>query len=330
VIGCGNIGGLCDRAEDKRVISHAHAFTVHPEFDLVAACDLNPDTLRRFQDRWGADINLFRDSGRLLDTVQPDVVSVAVPTCNHADTLYEILQQRSPRLVICEKPLVENLEELDRLEDLLRTTPDKVLLVNYQRAWDPGFGVVESAIAEDSLGRPQSFYGTFSKGLYHNGCHLLELLDRFFEGIKSIRPIALNRVEDDFAGQFHVATGRCEGQLVSAESQNYWRTDLDILCENGLIRLADSGHRIEFHRPQDWSLYEGDRILRVDQTVPDTLDKSMYHTVQAGYRILSGERDSPTPARHLAFSRKLIQIRDGLQAGRSELQLEQDMEVVSP
>lgn len=329
IIGCGNIGGLCDGPEDERIISHAHAYSVHSNFRLVAACDVNSKSLSKFGQKWGEDIELFGDCEEMLDEIRPEAVSVAVGTAYHAEMLYKVLSHPSPRLIVCEKPLVETMAELDELDCLLRSVPDKTLMINYQRAWDPGFAVVQKAIADDSLGRPLSFYGTFSKGLYHNGCHLLELLDRMFEGIAVVRPLSLERAGDDFAGQFQVTARRCTGQLVSMTSHRYWRTDLDVFCEGGMIRLGDSGHRIEFHRPRDWPLYEGDHLLHLEETLPDTLCKSMYHTLQAGYRIHSTGRENETLKRHLVFSRKLLRILEGLELGKAELTFENDMEVIT-
>jgi predicted dehydrogenase len=329
VIGCGTIGGLCDSPDDERIISHAHAYCEHEGFELVAGCDPDPANRDLFRQRWGDRIALFDDPRQLFRQIQPEAVSIAAATTAHAELLQMALEQASVRIIICEKPMVATLAEFETIRRALSDHPDKILLINFQRRFDPGFARLQSTIDANELGAPLYFHGTFSKGLYHNGCHLLELVDRFFGGLQAVQTEDVQWRDDDCYGCFHVRTARCSGQMASIATPNYWQADLDIFCEHGLIRIADSGHRLELLRPQAWPLYPGDSLLKASEVIPDSLAESSLHTVDYAYRLIDNEsRARSQVEQQLSFSRKLLELMEQLRSGDAKVTFDCDKEVV--
>src|SRR5688500_4726172 len=56
--------------------SHAGCFVAHPQTELVAGCDLDPERLRAFGQRWGVTA-LYADYREMLAKERLDVVGIA-------------------------------------------------------------------------------------------------------------------------------------------------------------------------------------------------------------------------------------------------------------
>ena len=90
LIGCGKIAS--EFADDPGLASagictHAQAYAATPEIQLVAVCDSDPAKLQRCGERWKVAAR-YRDAGRLLAEVRPDIVSVCTPDATH----YRVVQ----------------------------------------------------------------------------------------------------------------------------------------------------------------------------------------------------------------------------------------------
>ena len=93
---------------------HVQAYAARPDlFEIAALCDLDPERLRRFGDEHGVE-TLLSDYAALLADVKPDVVNICTPSNTHCDMIAEGLAAGAT--VVCEKPLVGSLADVDRLE----------------------------------------------------------------------------------------------------------------------------------------------------------------------------------------------------------------------
>ncbi len=109
VIGLGNIGmGYDYYSEDSSaVLTHAKAFHLHPEFELVAGCDPSNEKRELFKKKYKVQpypsIEDF-----ILNSTTPDVAVVAVPSNQHKDIFLKVAQL-GIKNVICEKPMGHSL-----------------------------------------------------------------------------------------------------------------------------------------------------------------------------------------------------------------------------
>ena len=96
---------------------HIKAYQNLPDqFDLVALCDIDPAKASQV----ARDLNVrevvhdFRD---LLTRTDVDVIDLCTPPYQHFDQLQSGL--KAGKHMICEKPLLGSLSEVDRLSDLV-------------------------------------------------------------------------------------------------------------------------------------------------------------------------------------------------------------------
>jgi len=83
VIGLGKIGmGFDYYCSDRSVtLTHASAYTQHPNFKLL--CGVDPDCLRRKAFTKKFKLPAYGSVAEMFDTHQPEVVSLCVPTRYH-------------------------------------------------------------------------------------------------------------------------------------------------------------------------------------------------------------------------------------------------------
>ena len=87
VIGCRGIG-----------VAHATGIVSSDRASLVAACDLDEETLREFEQRWpDANLTLYRDHREMLARESLDIVTVATSDHRHADLVVDAANAGSQR-----------------------------------------------------------------------------------------------------------------------------------------------------------------------------------------------------------------------------------------
>src|SRR5579884_748953 len=93
IIGCGRMASTID---DEPAVpgqvgltglvlpySHAGGYAAVDDVEMVAACDVDPDRMRRAQERWRIPRG-YGDYRACIDAERPDIVSVTTRPENHA------------------------------------------------------------------------------------------------------------------------------------------------------------------------------------------------------------------------------------------------------
>ena len=168
VVGLGRIGMGFDLKLDPQtyVLTHARAFQQHPRFRLIGGVDADLSRCRLFEEHYGC--SAYTDLEQALQSIRPDVITIAMPTPLHDGTLGKILNLVEPAAVLCEKPLSYDIEEAHLMveECLARKCG---LYVNYMRRSDPGVVEVRQRLDEANISSPVKGVVWYSKGLFHNG-----------------------------------------------------------------------------------------------------------------------------------------------------------------
>lgn len=135
VLGAGRIGQV-----------HAKAIAAVPGARLSAIADPLDVAAQALQDAYGCDIRTI-DQISAADDI--DAVVICTPTDMHADLIEQFA--KSGKAVFCEKPI--DLD-LGRVKACLRTVEaaDAVLMVGFQRRFDPDFRALRAAIDAGEIG----------------------------------------------------------------------------------------------------------------------------------------------------------------------------------
>ncbi|NEE02233.1 Gfo/Idh/MocA family protein [Phytoactinopolyspora halotolerans] len=120
------------------------------EIDLVAAVDVQPETLHQFADRWGIR-GRYTALGEMLAAEAPELVIVATPPVLHREHVAEALA--SGAWVLCEKPPALSLAEYDQMVAGEREGGPYAPIV-FQLRYGPGARHYRRLLTGGVLGRP--------------------------------------------------------------------------------------------------------------------------------------------------------------------------------
>jgi predicted dehydrogenase len=309
VIGCGMIGGGLDDPHNQHILTHAHGYYSHPDCKLVACVDKDSMAIEQFIQKWGKHIHGYQDIETMLAKEKPDIVSICTPTHIHAVDIKKIYLHSCVKVIICEKPLADNIEQLTEIENIVKNS-SKVFVVNYIRCFDPSHMDAISILHSNELGRPYTFHGIFTKGLYHNGSHALALLEDMFGPITISNVLNICCHDNELYGTFFLNTAfDVNGILSNAIGNNYAIFELDILLERGRIRIAELGRRIEIYESLPSLVFNGYRELTLKKVLPVTLD--LYGLNSINYAISLLENDTKRLeliSRQMDFARRTLQM----------------------
>ena len=186
LLGLGQIGmGYdYDAADNTLVLTHARAFFEHPAFVLSGGIDIDAEKRERFTMRYAAPS--FADLDSALAAVQPNVVVVATPTATHRNAVDSILKTFRPQAILCEKPLSARLEEAKAIMDACAAA-NCALYVNYMRNSEPGALEVKRRLLDGRIQAPVKGVVWYSKGVFNNGSHFLNLLQDWLGEVCEVR-----------------------------------------------------------------------------------------------------------------------------------------------
>jgi len=278
IIGCGAIAGGydADRSPNDWPLSHAGAIARDDRFELVACVDPDEAARKAFTERWGVLVSVPSLEALNASPGDFDVVVIASPTAFHAEHL-EAARALKPRIVFCEKPMAADFDaSLGHLEAYRNAGIP--LAVNYTRRWAPDLVELARDWHKD-WGRLLSAVGTYSKGVVHNGTHLVDLIHMILgpHEVYTVGLAVFDHWENDpsvsallwhhsFDSSIH---------LVAGDSNAFTQFELVLSFEKGEVAIRDGGMRIETRRVIDSPHTAGYRQLGHPESCPGRYQEAM-------------------------------------------------------
>lgn len=188
LIGFGRIGA-----------AHAQAWLDCPGVELAGVCD--PDAAAR---RRAAEMAIpaFEDLDEMIETVQPDAVSICTPPSSHGELAARCLERGIE--VLCEKPLTTDLASALELWDVAAQTGRRLLVASKFRHV-PELGLARELVRRGEIGLVRDFRIEFASPvpmanrwyskrsisgggvIIDNGWHAFDLVYFLFGGIRALR-----------------------------------------------------------------------------------------------------------------------------------------------
>jgi predicted dehydrogenase len=266
LIGCGRIGaGVEGYADTIQPWTHAGAYHENERTELVALVD--PDQAKREKaSKHFPEAELFSDVREMMERMNPDIVSIATPSGTHASVLLEVAAF-TPKAIVCEKPIAYSNEDAEKM---IQACKEKniLLFINHIRRFDPRIREAKGRLSD--VGEILQANGRYTRGIFNNGTHLIDLL-RFFLGevievtaIRNPRTETYTDLKDDMNvdGFLFFASG-ARAAIQSYDSNDYSIFDYDFYGRKGRILLTHFGFDIEVMGVKDCSAFVGHRELDV-------------------------------------------------------------------
>lgn len=130
--------------------AHLPAYTAIPEeCEIIALCDIDPEALRKTQEKYPQARHAFDDYKKLLEMDEIDAVSVCTPNYAHYQPTVDAL--KAGKHVICEKPIAMNAREAQEMVDTARRE-NRILQIGYMSRFSPNSQTLKRFIDAGELG----------------------------------------------------------------------------------------------------------------------------------------------------------------------------------
>lgn len=289
IIGSGDIASSFDSPESKDVLTHAHAYSLHPGFALCGFVD--PDFSKAIiaAKKWGG--RAYQTVEYLLKSERPEIVSVCSPDETHSKVVGQ-LEGKDILGGIIEKPLAANLNDA-RYIAKSPLVKDGKFLVNYSRLFVPEFQKLKQDYLKGNYGRLISVSGYYGKGLIHNGSHMISLLNWLFGNIKIVKKLSsikdFTENDQSISAVLEFPAG-VTGVLYVIDSRLYTIFELDLLFERSRVRMIDSGHKLEVYKLDKSKKYFGYTMMNPKEVIATSLGRSLFFAVDNLYHWLGGNQ----------------------------------------
>lgn len=213
---------------------------------------------------------------------KPDAVIVSNPTALHLDVAIPAVEAGCH--ILLEKPISNNLDRLDELQDIVEKKAVNVL-VGFQFRYHPGLRKIKEILSNEEIGRPISFRAHWGEylsdwhpwedyrvsysarrdlggGVILTLTHPLDYLRWLLGDVESLWAFTgkLSDLELDVEDTAEIGIrfeNRVIGSLHLDYNQRPPRHQLEIVCTGGTIRWDNAGSALEVYsaQKQAWQTY---------------------------------------------------------------------------
>lgn len=315
VVGLGSIGMETDLGLDpeRLVFSHCRALAQHPAYELAGAVDMDERRRAAFEAHF--DRPAFADVGGALRAVSPEVVVIAVPTKAHAAVLREVLDAAHPLAILCEKPLSLDLAEAREIVAACEAA-GTWLYVNYIRHSDPGVEDIRRRIADGRIETPLKGVAWYSKGLFNNGSHFVELLGVWLGRVQGFEVVDKGRLwnADDPEPDVVLSFERGRVHFLAAREEAFSHYGVELVSPSGRLRYDAGGELVTWQGVVENDSFPGYRMLDpTGERLPVGLNRIQWHVVDQMHADLEGRPSAICTGRQaLEVIEQLAAIRNAL------------------
>lgn len=293
IIGCGKIGFWDDYKKNVAgAYTHFSAFAQSEFFCVVAVAEPDENTRRTIEREYGTAV--FEHYGDMLAAHVPDVVCIAAPDYLHADILRACVDYK-PKVVVCEKPLADSLEQVRELVALYKQHGIG-LQVNFTRRFLGAYQQLGQWIRSGELGELQHVLIYYSRGLVHNGSHYIDALLQLLgepRGVRAMRT-RVGLSDGDPTASVLLQYGECDVYMAGLQTSTLLTNEIDILGTNGRVCIDTNG-TITRSCVQPHPLYEKYTFFTEVERVRIDAGTALPNAVANVYGFLQGREQLVSP-----------------------------------
>ncbi|MCZ6634226.1 MAG: Gfo/Idh/MocA family oxidoreductase [bacterium] len=262
IIGCGRMASTIeDEVQGRRLgglivpYCHAGGYQVVEETEMVAACDIDTEKLKAFQDRWDVPRG-YTDFRELIDVEKPDILSISTRPEQHAEAMI-YGAEHGVKGMYAEKPLCCTLHEADAIQEAFEGNGVFLEFGPMRRNWAV-YRQAREIAAGGTLEEIQSVVGYSGNSV---GGHFL---DTMLYLLGDPEPVSvrgtldqLHPAEGDTSGMHFVKDTPILSAMVVFENNTRLHVagtgksgEFEVVCEVGIIRILNDGESLSV-RKQD-------------------------------------------------------------------------------
>ncbi|AKQ44788.1 hypothetical protein TH63_02755 [Rufibacter radiotolerans] len=303
LIGCGNIGAGYDLDTPERVWTHAKAFSLDKRVKLCIY-DQDTENATRIASIYRAN---HLQSLSEITFSDFDIISITTPTPTHFSYLKQLLEQEVP-VIICEKPVVNSLSQIEELMGLYKNSRSKVL-VNYIRRFQPAFIEARNKIRQfTDNGLFKGLIIKYNRGFLNNASHAFDLLEFLFGVPVTFSSFySASAVYDAFEYDPTI-TGTCTYlnqalNFVGLTGTQYPIFELEIFFDKYKLTISNSGNEIRYYYLREGKLQENREERQVN-----ILDTYMVPVLEEAIRLQYRKKSEDNFLSSLQLNKRILEI----------------------
>lgn len=249
ILGCGNIGALYDFDNDE-ILTHAKAFNQY-KVDLYLF-DIDENLVRKVANKYKAKVVTVIDNINFGDF---DIISICTPTFTHKKYLEKALLD-NVKVIICEKPISTDSDEIDHLINAYEKSNSKVI-VNYFRRFQPAYFSLKNSIEEILKQEELSNISIRTqRGFINNSSHAFDLIQYLFNKPLELKNILVHNREKDHFDTDPTLSLQALWDEVNLSLQGLSNVcfsffEIDIFFTHQRISIQNAGKDIFHYRSED-------------------------------------------------------------------------------
>ena len=268
VIGLGRIGSSYPSSKIPR--THVEAYLKNKRVKLVAGVDPDNKARKNFLNKWGKNLTVFSNVETMLSKIQPDIVSICVPTSSLISVV-EHFSKKLPKLFFLEKPVIV---DYNHSKSLIRAINKIPTAVNYHRCWDPSHINFFNQIQKSR--KIISIRVAYNGGMFNNSSHIIALLVKNFGKVSNVRKLDMqthNLKNTDPSFSF-ILDFKCGFHAIfqGFDVVKYDLLELEMITGSGIYSIKSGGCRKRLEKPKKNAFYP-----------------NYNHLIDAPYSILDGQ-----------------------------------------
>lgn len=271
IVGAGMMAGGYDTPTSDFILSHAHAYTKHPDFELLGFFDIDFEKSKKMAVKW----NCLAFEGK-KNLPYADIISICTPDLNHISDCFEYARL-NPQLIFMEKPAAHTRHEAEELKKI-----NIPVLVNYSRRFSKEFQMLKKQIADSDYGKFLTGVGYYGKGTVHNGSHMIDLINWLISPVISYEVIDEQKdfyVSDTTKSMVLKLLNGTVCYMQGINCNYYTIFELDLLFEKGRIKINDAGNEIQIFKITASSDIDNQKDLYKFQTYRTDLNFALYNSL---------------------------------------------------
>ena len=296
-------------------VSHASAYVVTPNVEVVAVCDLKeelaPQFLSHYRSVW-PDVRAYTDYTKLLEHEEIDLLSVVTSDHMHA-RIVEDAADAGVRGILCEKPLATTMADADRMINACERR-GVAMTVNHFRRYRPHWNAARTQFGDGPLGpvcRIVASYGGPRSMLFRNGSHLIDATCWYAGGEPEWAIGVLDEEHQEYGPRYTGDGGHDPavdpGGSALAQFNNGVRAfiniskrtttefELDVFAEGGRLRINNQSAVVSLATTRDLPITLTHRTLPVPMTQRTDTPAAvadLIHAIETGSETASPPREA--------------------------------------
>lgn len=304
VLGCGNIGAQYD-FDTSDVKTHVKAWSLMPNIRL-SIFDLNKELESKVATKYNCRVieSISVESLRVFDCI-----SICTPTTTHMELLIQAFEA-GVKVIICEKPITNNLESVKPILNAYQAGNSKVL-VNYIRRFQPAYSKLQIYISSvlqtgETL---KAINIKFNRGFINNCSHAFDLIEFIFKKDLLITDsYKFNVVYDHFDYDPTLSlSGKWGDTIISVLGLSevlYSTFEIELYFKTRKVLILNAGDRIEFYSSTEGPVAINPLVK--NEELSGCISDYMKSVIQEAANILVGKNCEDNFVSSLALNTRML------------------------